>query len=62
MISPQVIVVARQMMREGRSMQQAALALGIIPSNYLDHALWQHIATSDAELIGRINPKWEADF
>jgi len=32
-------------------MQDAALALDVIPSSELDKALWTHIATDDEDLV-----------
>ena len=45
------IVAARQLVREGKSMKEAAEHLGITPSGKLDLALWRHLGEKDADLL-----------
>ena len=45
------IVASRQLMRQGKSMKEAAEHLGITPSAKLDLALWRHLGEKDADLL-----------
>jgi len=56
------VLAARQMMRRGFSMQEAALSLWIIPSSRLDLALWKNIDTDDDELVVPLPKQWGPDF
>jgi hypothetical protein len=56
------VLAARQMMRRGYSMTQAALSLWIIPSSRLDLALWKHIDTDDEDLVLQLPKRWGPDF
>ena len=56
------VLAARQMMRRGYGMKEAASALHIIPSSTLDKWLWDHIATDDEDLAGSIIKRPEAMF
>jgi len=57
-----LVLAARQMMRRGYGMKEAASALNIIPSSTLDKWLWDHIATDDEDLAGSIIKRPEAMF
>lgn len=56
------VLAARQMMRRGYSMKEAALSLWIIPSSRLDLALWKNIDTDDDELVVQLPKRWGPDF
>lgn len=45
------IIEARQLMRGGMSMKEAADRIGIVPSGRLDVALWNHLGDKDADLL-----------
>lgn len=60
-VDAETVLKARKMMREGFSMQVAAVSLGVRSSD-LDRALWTHIADDDEALEPVYIWPWEPDF
>ena len=49
LISAVIVASAKRMMREGKSMKEAARALGVLATD-LDRSLWQHLGTPPEDL------------
>lgn len=64
-ITPVKVGIARMLMGQGRSMQEAAIALGVRSCD-LDRSLWAYIGTPTDDLIAtaprHVLRKYDPDF